>query len=224
MTPFSGFPAGKTRFTPVPDLFYTELLPAIGDLAELKLSLYLFWFLHRQRGYPRYMTMAELESDGTLLSSFRTAGGEHADPVAVLHQAAEDALARGTLLQLVVGDPAGGATYIFLNTPQGRKAVEEVKRGDLVLESRGPVREAHVERPRPNIYTLYEQNIGLLQPLLAQELEKAELAYPADWIEDAFQIAVENNARNWRYIKSILQRWGREGKDDGERPHPRRRR
>jgi len=72
-----------------------------------------------------------------------------------------------------------------------------------------------VEVERPNIFALYEQNIGLLQPLIAEELREAEKTYPAAWIEEAFKIAVERNARNWRYIKAILERWTREGKDDG---------
>ncbi|MBC7239383.1 MAG: DnaD domain protein, partial [Chloroflexi bacterium] len=67
--------------------------------------------------------------------------------------------------------------------------------------------------PRPNIFELYEQNIGLLQPLLAQELEEAARDYPPEWIEDAFRIAVERNVRHWRYIRAILERWATEGRD-----------
>ena len=60
MIPFAGFPVGKTRFTSIPDLFFSEVLPAIEDGDELRLTLYMFWFLNRQQGYPRYMTLAEL--------------------------------------------------------------------------------------------------------------------------------------------------------------------
>ena len=103
-----------------------------------------------------------------------------------------------------------------MNTPQGRKAVDEVRRGDLVLETAGHVREPHIDRDRLTIFELYEQNIGLLQPMLAEELKEAERTYPEAWIRDAFRIAVEQNARRWRYIASILERWARDGKDDGE--------
>lgn len=221
MRSFPGFPAGKTRFTPIPDLFYTELLPAIHDLAELKLTLYMFWSLNRQRGYPRYLTVAELEGEGLLLSSLQCA---ERDPIAVLREAVERAVARGILLRLSIGDENEQTDYLFLNTPQGRKAVEQVERGELLLETTGYVREAHVEQERPSILELYERNIGLLQPLLAEELEEAERSYPASWIVDAFVIAAERNVRNWRYIKSILQRWAREGKDDGKASLSRRRR
>jgi DnaD/phage-associated family protein len=67
---------------------------------------------------------------------------------------------------------------------------------------------------RPNIFVLYEQNVGLLQPIIAEELQEAERAYPQEWIEEAFRIAVENNVRNWKYIRRILERWAAEGKDN----------
>jgi DNA replication protein len=213
MKPFAGFPAGKTRFTPVPDLFYTELLPAIEDLTELKLVLFMFWALNRQRGYPRYMTMAELEAESALLSGMPVEEGS--TPLDALHRGVERAVEHGILLRLTVASEERQTDYYLINTPQGRKAVEQVKEGELILENTGFVREAYVEPERPRIVELYEQNIGLLQPLLAEELEEAELTYPADWIYDAFKIAAERNVRRWRYIKSILERWAREGKNDG---------
>lgn len=212
MIPFTGFPAGKTRFTPLPDLFFTALLPAIDDLAELKLTLYMFWSLNRQRGYPRYMTQAELEAESLLLNALQR--GQEGDPLAMLRGAVEKAVARGSLLRVTISDESQRTDYLFLNTPQGRKAVEQVKRGELVLETKGYVHEARGEPESPGIFELYEQNIGLLQPLLAEELAEAELTYPAGWIVDAFRIAAEHNVRNWRYIKSILERWQRDGKDD----------
>lgn len=220
MTPFDGFPKGRTCFTPVPDLFFVELLPQIDDLAELKLTLYMLWSLHRQRGYPRYLTLPELEAEGLLLSALVCQG--EGDPLPVLHGALDRAVERGTLLRLRIGADEDTVDYLFVNTAQGRKAVREVTSGELILEKTGPVREPHVERRRPRILELYEQNVGLLQPLLAQELLEAEETYPPSWIEDAFRIAVQNNVRRWSYIRSILERWRVDGKDDGKRPsHPR---
>jgi DNA replication protein len=213
MTSFAGFPSGKTRFTPVPDRFFVELLGQIDNLPELKLTLYMVWCLNRQRGYPRYMAMPELEAEGVLLSALLC--GADGDPVELLHTAVQRAVHRGTLLALCIGPDGDAVDYVFLNTPQGRKAVAEVRAGALLLDREGPVQEPHIARERPHILDLYEQNIGLLPPLLAEELLEAEDAYPATWITDAFRIAAENNARNWRYIKSILERWASRGKDEG---------
>jgi DNA replication protein len=214
MKPFVGFPSGPVRQTPIPDLFFTELLPAIESREELALTLFMFWSLHRQTGYPRYLTFAELENETVLQQAFaRSADG---DPNARLREAVDRAFERGTLLRLCIADPEGELEYLFLNTPQGRKAVDQVKDGSLILERRGFVREPQPIDPRPSIYELYEQNVGLLQPLIAEQLQQAEADYPPEWIEDAFRIAVESNVRNWRYIAAILERWSREGKDDGD--------
>ena len=67
-----------------------------------------------------------------------------------------------------------------------------------------------------NIYALYEQNIGMITPLTAENLKEAEELYPPQWIEEAFKEAVALNKRNWRYIARILERWASEGKDSGE--------
>jgi len=70
--------------------------------------------------------------------------------------------------------------------------------------------------PAVNIFALYEQNIGMITPLIAEELKEAEELYPPQWIEEAFKEAVTLNKRIWRYIARILERWASEGKDSGE--------
>jgi DNA replication protein len=67
-----------------------------------------------------------------------------------------------------------------------------------------------------NIFILYEQNIGMITPMIAEELQEAEKLYPPGWIEEAFREAVTLNKRSWRYIARILERWASEGKDSGE--------
>lgn len=200
MKTFSGFPTGKVRTVRLPESVFTELIPLIDDLAELKVTLHALWRLGRQRGRVRYLRHADLAADEVLLAGL-------AEPAAeTLHAALARAVERGTLLH--VRPKTGGAdeALYFANTPKGRAAVAAITRGEWPegLESAA----------RPNIFTLYEQNIGLLTPLIADELREAEQAYPADWIEEAFREAVALNKRSWKYIRAILERWQVEGKDD----------
>ncbi len=65
-----------------------------------------------------------------------------------------------------------------------------------------------------NIFQLYESNIGILVPMIVETLKDAEQEYPMMWIEKAIKIAVERNARNWRYIETILKRWKADGFKD----------
>jgi DnaD/phage-associated family protein len=208
MKGFAGFPEGKMRFTPLPDLFFSQLMPAIDNLPELKVTLHLLWLLHGKKGHLRYASLQELREDSLLLAGLKVAGRRQEE---LLDEGLERAVTRGTLLR--VGDSQ--ASWYFLNDAPSRQAVEKIERGELRLEGMPSRPGEGVEVERPNIFALYEQNIGLLQPLIAEELREAEKTYPAAWIEEAFKIAVERNARNWRYIKAILERWTREGKDDG---------
>jgi len=70
--------------------------------------------------------------------------------------------------------------------------------------------------PTINIFALYEQNIGVITPTIAEELKEAERLYPPQWIEEAFKEAAALNKRIWRYIVRILERWASEGKDSGK--------
>jgi len=70
--------------------------------------------------------------------------------------------------------------------------------------------------PRENIFSLYEQNIGMITPMIAEELKEAERLYPEEWIRQAFKEAVMLNKRSWRYISRILEHWASEGKEGGK--------
>jgi len=70
--------------------------------------------------------------------------------------------------------------------------------------------------PRGNIFSLYEQNIGMITPMIAEELKEAERFYPEEWIGQAFEEAVMLNKRSWRYISRILEHWASEGKEGGK--------
>jgi DNA replication protein len=215
MKTFSGFPSGKVAHTPLPNLFFTELLPLIDDLAELKVTLHIFWRLYRMREHPRCVSRAQLANDTTLLRSLN----ELRPPVnETLDDGLERGVTRGTLLKMVA--EGGEAAWYFPNTEQGRRAVERIQAGDLDLPDAAlrPV-DAPAALERPNIFVQYERNIGVLTPFISEELRDAEQTYPAEWIEDAFHRAVEQNVRKWSYVRGILDSWAREGRDDGaDRP------
>jgi len=207
---FSGFPEGRQRLTPVPSLFFRELLPAIDDLAELKVTLYAFWALNQKEGTFRCLRRGELAADGALMEGLKTPG---TTPDQALQAALDRAVARGTFLQAAVASDQGTEPVYFLNTPKGRAGVQAVERGEWRPDAGGSL---DVAAERPNIFRLYEENIGPLTPLIADTLRDAEETYPASWIEEALRIAVENNVRKWRYVQAILEDWRTRGRDERE--------
>ena len=217
---FVGFADVKMKAVIVPDLFFTDLLPQIDDLAELKLTLHCFWLLNEQSSEFRYLRGEDLRQDELLLRSLALDNELHT-PMAVLAKALERAVTRNTLLRLEIESPAADQTqppsvddWYFMNTAKGRQTIALVRQGKLEeLQSAIPA-EARLRIERPNIFVLYEQNIGLMTPLLAEQLRDLEKTYPPAWIEEAFDIAVSGNKRSLRYIQAILKRWETEGKND----------
>ena len=222
-TGFIGFPDVKMKPTIIPDVFFTELLPLVDDLAELKLTLHCFWLLNEQEGALKYLRGEALRTDATLLRSLNLASDLRA-PEQTLADALERAVARNTLLKLEIesDDPAaaGGKKvedWYFINTVKGRQTLALVRQGKLGELQAAIPDEARLKVERPNIFVIYEQNVGLMTPLIADQLRDMEKSYPPDWIDEAFTIAVSRNKRALRYIQTILKRWETEGKD--ERTH-----
>jgi DNA replication protein len=211
---FPGF-LDRPTFLPVPVTLFGSLLRDIDSLAELKLTLHCWRLIQAQKGRLRYVRRSQLAADRTLLLALRS--GQSEPPDQLLARALEAACQRGTLLAFDVRAGGQQDCCYFLNSPGNRQALEQIQAGELTLGPLEPARPASPTPalPRPGIYELYEQNVGLLTPLLAEELREAELRYAPEWIEDAFREAVAYNRRNWRYIHRILENWATRGR--GER-------
>jgi len=209
MKQFNGFPA-RSMFTPIPAIFFSSLVPQITDIGELKVTLFVFEKLYPKKGTPKFVTFRELLSDVSVIGALRDM---EKSPEQVLREALQKAVARGTLLTVAAEN--GDDVYV-LNTDDNRQALENVRSGELSLAglSVKPVPVAAAAET-PDIFTMYEANIGMLTPMIADDLRDAEKNYPADWIRDAFKEAVSLNKRNWRYISRVLERWSAEGKKDG---------
>ena len=202
---FSGFPEAKVATVTLPELVFTELVPQIDDLAELKITLLALLRLAKmQSDAAPWITLAELRADPAVQTAF----GDDVD--AQLAAALARTVQRGTLLAVERKRADGTVEQRYLaNSPRGRAAIRAMRRGVDPARATKTV--------RPNIFALYEQNIGPLTALLSEDLMEAEKTYPAAWIEEAFHEAVSRNKRNWKYIHAILERWRTEGKDEVDR-------
>lgn len=226
MSGFEGFPLQNERSVSVPEAFFTRLAPQIRSVTELKVTLHLMWVLSQRLGLPRCIEYVELASDEAFLSSLKASDGPR-PAEDYLREGLELSVTRGTALQVQLKRDAGREVWYFLNTAASRDAVARLQSGEAGTPGKlrpgqegwidilgdQPIREVKVYRP--NVYALYEQNIGSLTPIIAERLRLAETQYPAAWLEDGIRMAVEYNKRSWRYVEAILQRWQVEGKDEG---------
>ena len=212
MIGFGGFPQ-KGRLVKVPGLFFSDLLPQIDSLAELKVTLYCIWRLQQKEGDVPYLWKREIQGDDAFLGGL---GARDDDRRAALADGLERAVARGTLLHARLKRGGGEESLYLMNTARGRAAIEGLEQGKWQPEG-GADRLFDLSIERPNVFTLYEQNIGPLTPIIADSLRDLEATYSEDWVEEAIEIAVARNVRNMAYIEGILRRRAEEGSvDDGE--------
>ncbi len=218
MKKFDGFPA-RTEYTALPNVFFSGLLPQIDDLAELKTTLHVLAMLSRKKGYPRYVSRQELLANESLMAGLKT---KDESSESTLQKSLEKAVSRGTLLSIAVEKDGTSEDIFFLNTTSNRQLIEQVESGELELTGLKKSGKKYVPPDEvPDIFTLYEENIGILTPMIADELSEAEKLYPAEWINDAVKEAVLYNKRNIKYILKILENWAAEGKSDGtHQRHP----
>ena len=187
MKKFTGF-TDKDTFTQILDSFFQQLLNEFTDAEELKVTLYALWRFEHMEGRLRYLREQDF-------------AGIIPDPGAGLERAVQ----RGSLLQV----DKDAAVFYFLNSPRGRSAAEAFAKEKWHIP-KGAL-PSNPPPERPNIFKLYEENIGPLTPLIADSLKDAEQTYPSEWVAEALEIAVKSNKRNWNYVEAILRRWKEEG-------------
>lgn len=208
---FNGFP-GIGGGTMLPNLFFLAILPKLQDPGDLLAFLWVSQLVQQQRGEARFVTADEIWAQEPARDSFqKLAGGR-----AALERGLGRCTSLGALLALRLSGEARENTVYFVNNPPSRRAVARARAGALQLRPAAvalPV-PAGTDESRPDIFRLYEENIGTITPLIGERLLAATDDYPPAWIEDAFREAAELNRRNWRYIERILQNWAQEGRGD----------
>ncbi len=207
---FQGFPAGVTQLTEFPEAFFVDLLPEIDNLDEMKITLYAFWYIQQLVGDIRCMNLSEMRKDTVLKKALsQTEGIENY--YIILDISLAKAVDRGSLL--MVDGKNKKDRYYFINTPRSTAIIDGYEKGQWDLDSSSQQQIVGLDLNKPDVYKLYENNIGLITPMIAEQLKAAGDEYPLEWIEDAIRIAVENNVRRWSYISRILASWNERGRN-----------
>jgi DNA replication protein len=192
MKTFKGFTETET-FTQIPDTFFHQLFSQIDEAAELKVTLYILWRVQHMDGSFSALRESDFDAKEMGLSAedIRLGIGK--------------AVKRGTVLKV----EHDAEVFYFLNSPRGRAAANAFLHGEHKATGT-----TAIPFERPNIFRLYEENIGPLTPLIADALKDAEEAYSAEWIAETIELAVKHNKRSWKYCEAILKRWKEEGRGE----------
>jgi len=202
----------------VPEALLTGITAEIGEIEELQVVLAVFRIAADLGGIEHPISEEAVGRDRWLRRALRTEGSPNA-PTERIEKGFALATGRGTLLRFTTRTADETHVWCYLNTIENQTHLarmatgiaappEALRHGDAT-----PV----VEPEQPNVFRLYEQNIGLLTPLIAERIVGALERYPGAWIEEAIVEAVTYNRRNWRYIARILENWAVAGRGDNAR-------
>lgn len=200
-------PLERPVYVPLPAEALTEAVATADDLLELKVIVAALRALARKRAGARWVTPREVMQDPGLA---RALAAEAPERRSELVAAALQRACQHDILACARGGAEATEPRFTQNREAERKALEEA--GWTIVDEALPWPAESPPAMKSGIFELYEQNIGLVTPLLADELREAERTYPPEWVEEAFREAVGYNKRNWRYIRRILENWATEGK------------
>ena len=102
-------------------------------------------------------------------------------------------------------------SILLPGTPSGREFLSKLMKNIISLDELKP--SSTTARERPNLFKLYEDNIGPLTPMVADLLQEDAREFPAEWFADAIKEALSHNARKWSYVRAILKNWKENGRE-----------
>lgn len=197
----------------VPIAFLRDVVPAITNPDELHVTLTVFRLLAESGNEETPIAEQSIVADAALRKTLRTTGSSSTLDSRIF-DGLELAVGRNTLLRFLAVSETRESAWYFSNTQVTRALVAAMQQ-DRIAPPRivwDGKNAPQVAIDPPNVFRLYEQNIGPLTPIIADQLTLAAGEYPAAWIEDAIGEAVSYNKRNWRYILKILENWHQSGR------------
>lgn len=204
--PINGFPLSDDYAgTRVPNAVLGRVLSSIDDADVIKLVLRAVWLLERQRGYPRFIAVEDLQRDRVLSNVFVN--------TVALERALDTAIEYGVIAKVVIN----GNVCLMLNTESAQRAAMDGAITSAVVGTTNADDDwdAPAASSMPSdAFRAYEENIGFLSPMIRESILAALEDFTDDDITRAIRIAVENESRSWSFVAGVLRRWSREGIPD----------
>ncbi len=180
------------NYTQVPNDFF--IMARDMDKAELKVVLYI---IRETFGYHREtceVSIRELATGAGLTARNAYNGAEKAIARGLVEKTVSTT--RKTTWRAVVGEDT--ALY-----PLRQRTVSLRKSKPLVKE----IKEIEIKKNDDDVLATiskaYSSEIGMITPMIADELREASTEYPVKWTLDAIHESAINNKRGWKYILAM---------------------
>lgn len=208
----------EPNHTQVPNSFFPMIADKNMTEAEIRVTLIMIrntFGFHRdsfKMGVHKLALAAGLSDNGA------KAGAEAAEARGTFRRANPDSQKEAEW-ELVVGQPMTPSTIDPKvgqpMTHQPSTSDPQVRVKESINKSNKKYDEEQISERLKIISKLYEGNITMITAIMADTLKDAaeNTEWPTPFFEKAFAASVENNARNWSYIKACLNNMSKYGID-----------
>jgi predicted phage replisome organizer len=94
--------------------------------------------------------------------------------------------------------------------------VTEQKKIEKKIENKNPSSTTSDIKNYKNVFTTYEECVGLIRPEINDNILADLKEYPEEWIIEALKESAKYNKPSLAYAEKILERWKQEGKDSSK--------
>lgn len=187
----------------IPAVWFDEWLMTAGTREEA-LVLAACGQLFREEDGVRLVDEVELLTNSRLLEVIESTGSQTATSRII--RALNRSVRRGALVRMWVGEEGAQRTRYVMPAGGSTSTARSPRRADSA-EVDGAETVRRYDATAPSVFRAYEDAVGMLTPLVADQIQQALQRHPAEQVLDAIREAVRTNRRNWRYIQHVLQNW-----------------
>ena len=108
----------------------------------------------------------------------------------------------------------GGGASSEPQSPIKESIKERIKKDD----DEGALAQSLKDVAMKELSKAYQSEIGMITPMIADELRDAIDTHPSKWIMDAIHESALQNKRGWKYVLAILTRWKAQGNQEEMKP------
>ena len=144
-------------------------------------------------------------SEADLLQSLRSL-----EEIGIVHCTQENTWVVSKFAERQAAEPSKERTEAYRKRERTRDSNEPVTTRDIE-ENREDKKRIEENVVVGAVYRQYEQEIGAITKVIADEIAMATEIYPLEWFGPAFQESARQNHRSWSYAHGILRNWKANG-------------
>ena len=206
---FEEFP-DQSGFVSIPNILFSSILENVEEIANLKLAFRITFLIQRQSGNVRFTTINSLLADPSLVLAIGSPDAITFERV--VRSGIRTCIELGIFLGTTVETDGRKEELLFLNNNYNKEIIHKIHNSEIQLPTLPGASPVPEFAPRPNIFKIYEESIGMLTPVIAERLKELEEEFPDTWLYEAIKEASIQNHMRLSYIEGILRRWRQDGR------------